>query len=97
MTTLVEQLVPDEPWRLVETLLPPPPRPWWGGRIRVGLSDSALSKQLTTLEQAGYVQIRKGFVDRHRDQVDRELPDELEEALRDPLAAGCAAGSAEIG
>jgi DNA-binding MarR family transcriptional regulator len=27
-----------------------------------GLSDSALSKQLTTLEEAGYVQIRKGFV-----------------------------------
>jgi DNA-binding MarR family transcriptional regulator len=26
------------------------------------LSDSALSKQLTTLEDAGYVQIRKGFV-----------------------------------
>jgi DNA-binding MarR family transcriptional regulator len=31
-------------------------------RDSVGLSDSALSKQLTTLEQAGYVQIRKGFV-----------------------------------
>jgi transposase len=34
MTTLVEQLVPDELWRLVEPLLPPPPRPWWGGRSR---------------------------------------------------------------
>ena len=31
-------------------------------RDSVGLSDSALSKQLTTLEQAGYVEIRKGFV-----------------------------------
>jgi DNA-binding MarR family transcriptional regulator len=31
-------------------------------RDRVGLSDPALSKQLTTLEEAGYVQIRKGFV-----------------------------------
>jgi DNA-binding MarR family transcriptional regulator len=31
-------------------------------RDSVGLSDSALSKQLTTLEQAGYVHIRKGFV-----------------------------------
>jgi DNA-binding MarR family transcriptional regulator len=31
-------------------------------RDSVGLSDSALSKQLTTLEQAGYVQIRKDFV-----------------------------------
>lgn len=27
----------------------------------VGLSDSALSRQLTTLEAAGYVEIRKGF------------------------------------
>jgi DNA-binding MarR family transcriptional regulator len=31
-------------------------------RDRLGLSDSALSKQLTILEEAGYVQIRKGFV-----------------------------------
>jgi DNA-binding transcriptional ArsR family regulator len=31
-------------------------------RDSIGLSDSALSKQLTTLEQAGYVEIRKGFV-----------------------------------
>jgi DNA-binding transcriptional ArsR family regulator len=31
-------------------------------RDEVGLSDSALSKQLTTLEEAGYVQIRKAFV-----------------------------------
>ena len=31
-------------------------------RDAVGLSDSALSKQLTTLEEAGYVEIRKGFV-----------------------------------
>jgi DNA-binding transcriptional ArsR family regulator len=31
-------------------------------RDGVGLSDSALSKQLTTLEDAGYVEIRKGFV-----------------------------------
>ena len=31
-------------------------------RDSVGLSDSALSKQLTTLEEAGYVQIGKGFV-----------------------------------
>jgi DNA-binding transcriptional ArsR family regulator len=27
-----------------------------------GLSDSALSKQLTTLEETGYIEIRKGFV-----------------------------------
>lgn len=31
-------------------------------RDELGLSDSALSKQLSTLESAGYVQIRKGFV-----------------------------------
>ena len=31
-------------------------------RDEVELSDSALSKQLTTLEGAGYIEIRKGFV-----------------------------------
>lgn len=31
-------------------------------RDSVGLSDSALSKQLTTLEEVGYVEIRKTFV-----------------------------------
>ncbi|WP_433126498.1 winged helix-turn-helix domain-containing protein [Micromonospora sp. CA-240977] len=31
-------------------------------REQLGLSDSALSKQLSTLEQVGYVEIRKGFV-----------------------------------
>jgi DNA-binding transcriptional ArsR family regulator len=31
-------------------------------RDEAGLSDSALSKQLTTLDEAGYVEIRKGFV-----------------------------------
>ncbi|GAB3149269.1 transcriptional regulator [Micromonospora sonneratiae] len=31
-------------------------------RDTVGLSDSALSKQLTTLEEAGYVEIRKAFI-----------------------------------
>jgi len=31
-------------------------------RDSVGLSDSALSKQLTTLEQAGYVEIGRAFV-----------------------------------
>jgi DNA-binding MarR family transcriptional regulator len=31
-------------------------------RDSVGLSDSTLSKQLTTLEDAGYVEIRKAFV-----------------------------------
>lgn len=31
-------------------------------RDSIGLSDSALSKQLTTLEDAGYIEIRKSFV-----------------------------------
>jgi DNA-binding MarR family transcriptional regulator len=31
-------------------------------RDTVGLSDSALSKQLATLEEAGYVDVRKSFV-----------------------------------
>lgn len=31
-------------------------------RDELGLSDSALSKQLSTLESAGYVEIRKAFV-----------------------------------
>lgn len=31
-------------------------------RDEVKLSDSALSKQLTTLEGTGYVEIRRGFV-----------------------------------
>jgi DNA-binding MarR family transcriptional regulator len=38
----------------------------WAGfqfiRDSAGLSDSALSKQLARLEQAGYVEIRRGFV-----------------------------------
>jgi DNA-binding MarR family transcriptional regulator len=31
-------------------------------RDAVGVTDSALSKQISTLEQAGYVQVRKGYV-----------------------------------
>jgi hypothetical protein len=34
MTTLVDDLVPDELWALVEPLLPTPPRPPYGGRHR---------------------------------------------------------------
>jgi transposase len=34
MNALVDKLVPDELWVIVEPLLPPPPRPWWGGRVR---------------------------------------------------------------
>jgi transposase len=35
MTILVDDLVPDELWALVEPLLPTPPRPPYGGRHRV--------------------------------------------------------------
>jgi transposase len=35
MTTLIDDLVPDELWALVEPLLPAPPRPPYGGRHRV--------------------------------------------------------------
>jgi len=31
-------------------------------RDNIGMSDSALSKQLTTLEEAGYIEVRKTFV-----------------------------------
>ena len=34
MTTLVDDLVPDQLWALVEPLLPAPPRPPYGGRHR---------------------------------------------------------------
>jgi transposase len=34
MTTLADDLVPDELWAIVEPLLPAPPRPPYGGRHR---------------------------------------------------------------
>jgi transposase len=34
MTTLIDDLMPDELWALVEPLLPAPPRPPYGGRHR---------------------------------------------------------------
>src|SRR5512133_2708039 len=37
MSTLVETLVPDELWAIVAPLLPPAPRPWYGGRTRTVL------------------------------------------------------------
>jgi len=40
MTTLVDDLVPDELWAIVEPLLPAPPRPPYGGRHRT-ISDRA--------------------------------------------------------
>jgi transposase len=40
MSTLIDDLVPDELWTLVEPLLPTPPRPPDGGRHRT-ISDRA--------------------------------------------------------
>jgi len=40
MTTLADDLVPDELWALVASLLPAPPRPPYGGRHRT-ISDRA--------------------------------------------------------
>ena len=34
MTALIDALVPDDLWVIVQPLLPPPPRPQWGGRRR---------------------------------------------------------------
>lgn len=34
MTALVQELVPDKLWAVAKPLLPSPPRPWWGGRVR---------------------------------------------------------------
>jgi transposase len=40
MTSLADDLVPDQLWELVEPLLPAPPRPPYGGRYRT-ISDRA--------------------------------------------------------
>jgi transposase len=40
MTTLADDLVPDQLWAIVEPLLPAPPRPPYGGRHRT-ISDRA--------------------------------------------------------
>ena len=55
-------------------------------RDSVDLSDSALSKQLTTLEQAGYVEIRKGFVGK-RPRTSARLPARGRVAFEQHVAA----------
>jgi DNA-binding transcriptional ArsR family regulator len=44
-------------------------------RDGVGMSDSALSKQLAVLESAGYVEIRKGFVGKRPRTTARLTPE----------------------
>ena len=51
-----------------------------------GLSASALSKQLTTLEDAGYVQIRNGFVGKRLTSVARAAFDQHDAALQEIVA-----------
>ena len=55
-------------------------------RDTVGLSDSALSKQLTTLEEAGYVDIRKTFAGK-RPRTSVRLSRRGHEALAGHVAA----------
>jgi DNA-binding MarR family transcriptional regulator len=55
-------------------------------RDSLGLSDSALSKQLTTLEEAGYLEIRKAFVGK-RPRTSARLTEEGRQAFADHVAA----------
>ncbi|MBG0564179.1 winged helix-turn-helix domain-containing protein [Actinoplanes aureus] len=55
-------------------------------RDSIGLSDSALSKQLTTLEEAGYVDIRKSFVGK-RPRTSARLTPVGQQAFADHVAA----------
>ena len=55
-------------------------------RDRLGLSDSALSKQLSTLEEAGYVAIERPVSDRRR-RVRARLTQHGLEAFRGHAAA----------
>jgi DNA-binding MarR family transcriptional regulator len=64
-------------------------------RDQLGLSDSALSKQLSTLEQAGYVHIERPVSD-HRRRVQARLTPEGRAAFNGHVAALRAiVGSAE--
>jgi DNA-binding MarR family transcriptional regulator len=75
-------------------------------RDQLGLSDSALSKQLSTLEEAGYVRIERPVSD-HRRRVQARLTPEGRTAFQGHVAAlreivgnadqtSAAAGSAPI-
>jgi transposase len=51
MTTLADALVPDELWAIVAPMLPPAPRPWWGGRTRI-ISDRACFATIVFMARA---------------------------------------------
>ncbi|GAA1607652.1 winged helix-turn-helix domain-containing protein [Actinoplanes couchii] len=55
-------------------------------RDSLGMSDSALSKQLTTLEEAGYLEIRKSFVGK-RPRTSAQLTPEGHAAFAGHVAA----------
>lgn len=55
-------------------------------RDRLGMSDSALSKQLSTLESAGYVAIERPISDRRR-RVRARLTERGTDAFRGHVAA----------
>jgi DNA-binding MarR family transcriptional regulator len=55
-------------------------------RDSLGMSDSALSKQLTTLEEVGYVEIRKSFIGK-RPRTSVKLSPEGHEAFAGHVAA----------
>ena len=55
-------------------------------RDELGLSDSALSKQLSTLESAGYVEIRRRFVGK-RPRTSASLSDAGRQAFEQHVAA----------
>ncbi|GLY07748.1 MULTISPECIES: transcriptional regulator [Actinoplanes] len=55
-------------------------------RDSLGLSDSALSKQLTTLEDAGYLEIRKSFVGK-RPRTSAQLTPAGQQAFAGHVAA----------
>ena len=55
-------------------------------RDRLGLSDSALSKQFTTLEEAGYIAIERPVTDRRR-RVRVRLTDAGADAFEGHVAA----------
>jgi DNA-binding transcriptional ArsR family regulator len=55
-------------------------------RDSVGMSDSALSKQLSTLERAGYLEIRKDFVGK-RPRTSARLSPQGRTAFADHVAA----------
>jgi DNA-binding MarR family transcriptional regulator len=55
-------------------------------RDSVGLSDSALSKQITNLSNTGYVEVRKGYVGK-RPRTWLSLTESGHQALRTHVAA----------